>query len=159
MNKENTFTPDQLTDMVKDITSNARIGQFIVENHGTVNYNEKESAPADERHMRQVLRELLEAKDENGKKLMAEQQQWFAVYRFCVEYCKYPANIAEFERTMTRMGLGAADPPCRAASISKASQSLTQLTCRVSQWGQLAERNEVCAKQYRVAKWLLDKLG
>ena len=64
MNKENSFTPEQLTDMVKSLTSNARIGQFIVENHGTVNYNEKEAAPPDDRHMRQVLQELMEAKDE-----------------------------------------------------------------------------------------------
>lgn len=40
MDKENTFTTEQLMDMVKNITSNAKIGQFIVENHGTVEYNE-----------------------------------------------------------------------------------------------------------------------
>lgn len=63
MDKENTFTPEQLMDMLKSITSNAKIGQLIIENHGTVEYNEKECAPADERHMRQVLQELLKAKD------------------------------------------------------------------------------------------------
>ena len=158
MDKENTFTPEQLMDMLKSITSNAKIGQLIIENHGTVEYNEKECAPADERHMRQVLQELLKAKDKNGNKLMVEQQQWFAVYRFCVEYCKYPANIAEFERTISRMGLMDVYPPCKAASISKASQNLTQLKCKVSQWGQYAEMNENCAKQYQISNWLMEKM-
>lgn len=92
MDKENTFTPEQLMDMVKNITSNAKIGQFIVENHGTVNYHEKSGEAPDDRHMRQVLQELMEAKDENGNKLMVEQQQWFAVYRVLVEYGNYPGR-------------------------------------------------------------------
>jgi hypothetical protein len=157
MDKENTFTTEQLMDMVKNITSNAKIGQFIVENHGTVNYHEKSGEAPDDRHMRQVLQELMEAKDENGNKLMVEQQQWFAVYRFCVEYCKYPANIAEFERTITKMHLENLNPPCKASSISKASQSLTALACKVSQWGQYAVSNESYAKQYRIAKWLIEE--
>ena len=40
MDKENTFTPEQMMDMLKSITSNAKIGQLIIENHGTVEYNE-----------------------------------------------------------------------------------------------------------------------
>ena len=121
MNKENSFTPEQLADMVKSITSNARIGQFIVENHGTVNYNEKEAAPPDDRHMRQVLQELMEAKDENGNKLMVEQQQWFAVFRVLVEYGNYPRQMSDFALAMAHLGMDKATPACKHDSLRKAS--------------------------------------
>ncbi|WP_154534921.1 hypothetical protein [Hallella mizrahii] len=55
------------------------------------------------------------------------------------------------------MNLENLNPPCKASSISKASQSLTALTCKVSQWVQYAVSNEIYAKQYRIAKWLIEK--
>lgn len=158
MDKESTFTPGQMMDIVKSITSNAKIGQFIVENHGTVNYNEKESTPSDERRMRQVLQELLEAKDENGEKLMKEQQQWFAVYHVLKEYCSYPSAMSDFVRSMEKMGMDKADPPCKLPSIWKAGQTLPRLGCKVSQWQQFAMISEPYAKQCRVAAWLMSRL-
>jgi hypothetical protein len=38
---------------------------------------------------------------------------------------------------MEKLGFDHADPPCKAASISKASQTLTQLAPKVSQWGSM----------------------
>lgn len=158
MNKENSFTPDQLMDMVKSITSNARIGQFIVENHGTVNYNEKEAAPPDDRHMRQVLQELLVAKDENGDKLMVEQQQWFAVFRVLVEYGNYPRQMSDFARAMAQLGMDRATPACKHDSLRKASQTFPRLACKVSQWQQYCSLSEAYAKQCKVADWLIKRM-
>ena len=39
----------------------------------------------------------------------------------------------------------------------KHQQSITALTCKVSQWVQYAVSNEIYAKQYRIAKWLIEK--
>ena len=41
-------------------------------------------------------------------------------------------KIVEVERTITKMNLENLNPPCKASSISKASQSLTALTCKVN---------------------------
>ncbi len=144
------------------IQINGNISQLCMgDGYMTVNNNYPAlhpAVPSSERHMGDILRELLAAKDSDGHRLMTDQQQWYAVYRVLEEYDNYPRQMADFTRAMAQLGMDRVTPPCKHDSLRKASQAFPRLACKVSLWKQYSTLSEAYGKQCRVAEWLVEKM-
>ena len=137
----------------------------IHDNHHVVIQN-KEVCPREEvqttsdRQMTDILKALTEATDAEGTRVFAQQNQWYAVFRVLSEQCDYPANMKDFCRVMTDMGMGEATPPCRYESIKKVPAEMTQLACKTTLWRSYLNRATTQAKkQIEVALKLMDLLA
>lgn len=58
----------------------------------------------EDQHIKQAIKQLLNKTTEDGKPLMQNQGQWYAVYRILVDYCKWPTSMAAFCRRINDMG-------------------------------------------------------
>ena len=77
----------------------------------------------------------------------------------CIK-CDYPANMKDFCRVMTDMGMGEATPPCKYESIKKVPVEVTQLACKTTLWRSHLNRATMQAKkQIEVALKLMDLLA
>lgn len=155
------MTQEEMLRALSAIQINGNISQLCMgDGYMTVNNYpaSQPSAPAGERHTADILRELLDAKDEEGRRLMTDQQQWYAVYRVLEEYDNYPRQMSDFARAMARLGMDQACPACKHDSLRKASQTFPRLACKVSQWQQYCSLSEAYAKQCKVADWLIKRM-
>lgn len=113
----------------------------------------------DEQQVEKLLQELLEATDDDGKKIMINQQMWYAVYRVFSERLDYVNNMSQFALKMSNLGMDKVNPPCKADSIRKALQSVVKLSnSKVAEWSDHTQRGDAYVKQWKVAQWLLDRI-
>ena len=106
------------------------------------------------------MEELLSAIGESGTKLFTQNNQWYAVFRVLSEQYDYPANMKEFCRVMTDMGMGEVAPPCRYDSIKKVPAEMTQLACKTTLWHSYRNKATTQAKkQIEVALKLIELLA
>ena len=155
------MTQEEMLHALSTLQINGNISQLCMgDGYMTVNNypDPQPSVLAGERHTAVILRELLDAKDEEGHRLMTDQQQWYAVYRVLEEYGNYPRQMSDFARAMAQLGMDRATPACKHDSLRKASQAFPRLACKVSQWQQYSSLSEAYAKQCRVAEWLIERM-
>ena len=133
----------------------------VVENHYHINSEAKSpSLTISDTKIKEALEELLSSTDENGHKLFAQKNQWYAVFRVLSESCDYPANIKDFCRVMTDMGMDEVMPPCKYDSIKKVPSEVTQLACKTTLWQSYRNKATTQAKkQIEVALKLMDLLS
>ena len=123
---------------------------------------EQEAAPLtiSDANIRSALEELLGFADEDGHRLFAQNNQWYAVFRVLSEQYDYPANMKEFCRVMTDMGMGEVNPPCKYECIKKVPAEMTQLGCKTALWHSYRNKATTQArKQIEVALKLMDLLS
>lgn len=108
--------------------------------------------------MASVIKELQEAKDENGKYIMYDYDQWYAIFVVLSSLCGYPKKPKEFERTMKNIGSDEFRIPCKYENFRKVN--LPQLPNNVTLWRQNINRaNDYSLKQITVALKLMDLLN
>ena len=155
------MTQEEMLRALGAIQINGNISQLCMgDGYMTVNNcgQQQPSAPSAERRTAVLLRQLLDARDKEGLRLMTDQQQWYAVYRVLEEYDNYPRQMADFARAMAQLGMDRATPPCKHDSLRKASQAFPRLAGKVSLWKQYSTLSEAYGKQCRVAEWLVEKM-
>jgi len=110
------------------------IGQFVMENNGTINYNQYAATTTDGQHYsdEQVAR-ALERIVGKGKAIDTKQK-WAGVYWYLRWACNYPVNTKQAcERIMSLPFSGALEYPCdydnirRMATASFMNQDARQL--------------------------------
>lgn len=133
----------------------------VVENHYHISSaSEKSQQTISDENVMRALKELLTATDAEGAKVFTQNGQWYAVFRVLSEQCDYPANMKDFCRVMTDMGMGEATPPCKYESIKKVPAEVTQLACKTTLWRSFLNRATMQAKkQIEVALKLMDLLA
>lgn len=121
-------------------------------------FSEQSLSPGD-RYIRSILLALLDAKDGQGKRLMKEQVQWYAVYKVLSEKLGYPSMMTEFVRSMEQLGMDRVNPGICIHSMKKAPKNLEPLMKSVDCWPEyLCKAGGAVQKQILVAVKLLSLL-
>lgn len=137
---------------------------FDIHDNGTVNNyfstsTEEKHMNASEQKIKDVLLDLLEATDDEGKKIFTEKGQWYAVYKVLSDCHGYPKNMHEFCNIMQNWGMNEVTPSCDYESIRKIPSLVSFPTPKVTLWSNFKERAEAkFKKQLVVAMKLMELL-
>lgn len=137
---------------------------FDIHDNGTVNNYfstspEEKHMNASEQKIKDVLHDLLEATDDEGKKIFTEKGQWYAVYKVLSECHGYPTKISEFCDIMTNWGMDKVTPACSYESVKKIPIHVTPTSNKVILWHNLMDKAEPkFKKQILVAMKLMELL-
>lgn len=85
-----------------------------------------------EQRLKEALERLLAATDASGKRIFAQQYQWYAVWKVLQEY-QCPKNFQAFAETMQDL-LGTTDPPCKAESFRKMGNDVPGAAANLAYW-------------------------
>lgn len=85
-----------------------------------------------EQRLKEALERLLAATDKDGKRIFAQQYQWYAVWKVLQEY-QCPKNFQAFAETMQEL-LGTTDPPCKAESFRKMGNDVPGAAANLAYW-------------------------
>lgn len=111
-----------------------------------------------DKEMKSVLEKLLEAKDENGKYIMYDHDQWYAIFRVLSQFCGYPTKPKDFETSMKNIGADKFRIPCKYDNYRKVA--LNNLPQNVVLWKQYVNSaDQYSMKQIKVALKLMDLLN
>ena len=114
---------------------------------------------ASEEDIKNAVLTLLEATDEDGKKIFTEKSQWYAVYKVLSECHGYPAHIREFCDIMKNWGMDEVSPACTYENIRKIPNQVAIPTNKVTLWHNYKDKAEVkFMKQITVAIRLMELL-
>ena len=135
--------------------------QIIAVNQGEVFYNKYGTGTSNvtksEEEIKRAIAQLMEAKDEQGKYIMHDSDQWYAVYRVLSSFCGYPPKATEFSRTMKNLGMDEMRLPCVYDNFRKVTPNL--LPNNVSLWNQYQNiADQYSKKQVVVAVKLMELL-
>lgn len=141
--------------------ANLNGAQIIAVNKGEVYYQKYgEGVPTiskTEEDVKNAIMKLMDAKDEQNKFLIHDQEQWYAIFRVLSMFCGYPQKASDFSRTMENLGMGEVRIPCKYDSFRKVSPN--QLPQNVSLWHQYENTaDQYSRKQVVVALKLMELL-
>lgn len=120
---------------------------------------QRTSLHASEEQVKSALLALLEATDEDGKKIFNEKSQWYAVYKVLAECHRYPTNIREFCDIMKNWGMDGVSPACTYNSVRKIPSDIPKSTTKVALWNNYKDKaDEKFKKQIIVANKLMEML-
>jgi len=158
------MTDEMKEKMMQGLFTGAHIGQLnmVVESGATANYYEAENhsqAPLTrtEEEVSRAVGQLMEMKDADGKYVMKDQDQWYAVKAVLTSLCGFPQKPAPFARTLKNLGLDQLRVKYSQESVKKVYTN--QLPPNVELWHQYQNTaDEYSMKQVRVAVCLIDLL-
>lgn len=111
-----------------------------------------------DKEMKSVLEKLQEAKDENGKYIMYDYDQWHAVFRVLSQFRGYPTKPKDFETSMKNIGSDEFRIPCKYDNYRKVT--LNKLPQNVALWKQyINSADQYSLKQLKVAMKLMELLN
>ena len=133
-----------------------------VENGGIgiqiINGSKETLLTVSDKEMKSVLEKLQEAKDENGKYIMYDYDQWYAIFRVLSKFCGYPTKPKDFETTMKNIGSDEFRIPCIYDNYRKVT--LNKLPQNVALWKQyINSADQYSLKQIKVAMKLMELLN
>lgn len=112
------------------------------------------SLTVSDKDIKSAIEELQEAKDEQGKYIMHDLDQWYAIFRVLSYFCGYPTKPKDFEATMRNLGANEFRLPCKYDSFRKVA--LNKLPQNVSLWKQFENSaDQYSMKQLKVALKLM----
>ena len=112
-----------------------------------------------EEQIKETLHTLLEATDEDGKRIFTEKGQWYAVYKVLSECHGYPCKISEFCDVMMNWGMDKVCPACTYESVRKVPNQVKIPTPKVTLWHNYKDKaDEKFKKQIDVAMKLMEIL-
>ncbi len=115
---------------------------------------------ASEEEVKQAILALLDATDEDGKRIFTEKSQWYAVYKVLSDIHGYPSKITDFCDVMKNWGMHEVSPACDYESIRKIPNNVSFPTQKVTLWHNYKDKAEVkFKKQIIVAMKLMELLG
>lgn len=126
--------------------------------------------------IKELINQLLDAKNTKGEYLLTRVYSWYAIYRVLKEKRNYPDNMEGFSKKMTELGFTKSldltkDKKevrlyCSIASIKKANVNFPKIyekadkpVVRVDEWQQFKNINNKYAELCAVAAFLLEKLA
>lgn len=132
-----------------------------VENGGIgiqiANGRESPSLTTSEKDVMSAIEKLQEATDEQGKYIMHDLDQWYAVFRVLSQLCGFPTRPKDFELTMKNIGGDKLRLPCKYESFRKVA--LNKLPQNVTLWEQYRNTaDQYSMKQLKVAVKLMEIL-
>ena len=103
-----------------------------------------------------VLQELMEATDDEGRQLFTMKSQWIAVYRIFVDYLGWKNEYRDFCRQINYMG--EYPIPCLESAVKRIDGIFAK---PFKTWSKKLYKGQskVYYRQYEVAKWLVEHLG
>lgn len=117
------------------------------------------SLHASEEEVKQAILAVLDATDEDGKKIFTEKSQWYAVYKVLSNIHDYPSKMTDFCYVMKNWGMDEVSPACDYESIRKIPNNITFPTPKVTLWHNYKDKAEVkLKKQIIVAMKLMELL-
>ena len=117
------------------------------------------SLHASEEETKEAILALLEATDDDGKKIFTEKSQWYAVYKVLSECHGYPTNIREFCDIMKNWGMDEVSPACSYNSVRRIPSDISKSTTKVALWNNYKSKaDEKFKKQIIVANQLMEML-
>ena len=133
-----------------------------VENGGIgiqiVNGNKEKPLTISDKEIKSALVKLQEAKDEKGKLIMIDHDQWYAIFRVLSQFCGYPTKPKDFETSMKNIGSDEFRIPCIYDNYRKVT--LNKLPQNVALWKQYANSaDQYSLKQLKVAMKLMELLN
>ena len=134
------------------------IGIQINNNYG----GEKQTPLAiNDREIKEVIIELLQAKNEDGALLFRNKKQWWAVFRVLAEYFNFPTQMRSFVTKMKELEIAVVDGDRDLSyeSLNKAPKDVPLMSVRVSSWNTMKDKSANYKQQYEVAEFLMRKLG
>ena len=120
--------------------------------------NSKETPLAkSDKDIKEAIKKLQEERDEQGKFLMHDLDQWYAIFRVLSHFCGYPKKRKDFEKTMKNIGADDFRIPCKYENFRKVA--LNQLPQNVALWKQFVNSaDQYSLKQIIVAMKLMELL-
>ena len=117
------------------------------------------SLHASEEETKEAILALLEATDDDGKKIFTEKSQWYAVYKVLSECHGYPTSIREFCDIMKNWGMDEVSPACTYDNIRKIPVQASIPTNKVALWHNYQDKAEAKFKKQiivavRLMEWL-----
>ena len=111
-----------------------------------------------DKEIKSALVKLQEAKDEEGKLIMYDHDQWYAIFRVLSQFCGYPTKPKDFETTMKNIGSDEFRIPCKYDNYRKVA--LNKLPLDVALWKQYVNSaDQYSLKQLKVAIKLMELLN
>ena len=112
-----------------------------------------------EADIQSAIKTLLDSKDENGKYIMENKTQWWAVYQFLIKTGKIKIPQNHFAETIKKWfpDTKALRIECTQSSVSKKPQGASDLPKRIAEWARCvdsAQYTETLKQQCRVVKAL-----
>ena len=140
---------------VENEVGNVEAGGIGIQN---VYGRESTSMTTTEKDVMSAIKELQEATDEQGKYIMHDLDQWYAVFRVLSQFCGYPSKPKDFEMTMKNIGADELRLPCKYESFRKVA--LNKLPQNVALWKQYQNTaDQYSMKQLKVAVKLMEILN
>lgn len=141
--------------------ANLNGAQIIAMNTGEVYYQKYgEGTPTrskTEEDVKNAIGKLMDARDEQNRFLIHDQDQWYAIFRVLSTFCGYPQSAPDFSRTMENLGMNEMRVPCRYDSFRKVTPH--QLPQSVALWHQYQNTaDQHSRKQVVVALKLMELL-
>lgn len=137
---------------------------FDIHDNGVVNNyftpsSDGKHMNASEDKMKETLLALLQATDEEGKRIFTEKGQWYAVYKVLSECHGYPKKISEFCDIMKNWGMDKVSPACTYDSVKKVPGQVNIPTPKVTLWHNYKDKaDDKFKKQIIVAMKLMEML-
>lgn len=111
-----------------------------------------------EEDVKQAIEKLMDAKDDNGKYILFEQSQWYAIFRVLSHFCGYPSRPKDFENTIKNLGIDNLRVPCNYENYRKVT--LQNLPKNVGLWYQIKDKADYHSLKYlTVALKLMELLN
>ena len=131
-----------------------------------IQINNKEAEGASltnsDKDIKEAIKELQEANDEQGCLVFRNKKQWWAVFKVLSTFCNYPTQMKAFITKMTDLEVSKIDGKRNLTydSLSKAANDVPQMaTCSPENWGTLKDKSDHYKQQYDVAEFLMLQLG
>ncbi len=169
---------EDIQKVLETITKNGLTvnGDFVVEKHvenevanvenggiGIQIVSGKDTALArSDKEIKTAIQKLLEAKDEEEKKIFQNKKQWWAVYKVLNAFCNYPSKKSSFELKMKELEVAKVDGKRDLSydSLSAAVKDVPLLaTCSPTTWNTQKDINDNYKQQYVVADFLMRVIG
>lgn len=110
-----------------------------------------------EKEIKDNILTLLDATDEDGKKIFTEKGQWYAVYKVLSDLHDYPSKMTDFCNIMKNLGMDKVSPACDYESMRKIPNSVVFPTNKVTLWQNYKDKAEAkFKKQIVVAMKLME---
>jgi hypothetical protein len=111
-----------------------------------------------DKEIKTTLGKLQETKGEDGKYIMYDHDQWYAVFRVLSQFCGYPTKPKDFETSMKNIGSDEFRIPCKYDNYRKVT--LNKLPQNVALWKQYVNSaDQYSLKQLKVALKLMELLN
>ena len=122
-----------------------------------INSGREKSLTTSDEDIKEAIEALMEATDDEGKYIMHDLDQWYAIFRVLSQLCGYSSKPKDFETNMRNIGADKLRIPCKYDNYRKIV--LSQLPAKVTLWGQYKNSaDQYSMKQIKVAVKLMQLL-